>query len=457
MAYRVFRVESYVLRHERERDRPWVILHYKEDGAWRNVNWFPPAENAGYIADLLRHEKPVYWVPEGEYLTTSAEIESPPDLGEWLGEHPAVRSAIVWEDTSGSAEAYADWPASRKAELQEAFLALWNHADIPFNDPPPNQAHPADDEHATTVLAEVDAWRLYSTHVAQSLAVETGHWVLWSLSSYPAASLAPLLDGREMFRWDADAAGYRIEQSKGRVIPAPPDHTFDFLVAQDLVGNSPLETIGRVLEWCRAHLIHFSGAAEAANMEDQWQYRGYPPVSRILAGTPFTSHPEWGVRHRTAGCRGTTGFLRALLRTVNIPVEQVHACGHALPRFPGVGRYLTHGDDPYNALTRATPPFPAGDLLIGQSKFDDWFGAGVPDEEACDNVGRRTRELAIEHLPDYLLHKRCSDLSQGNPHPSSLVFESFERNYTVAELEAADLWDRMDAKIAGFGGCEHVP
>ena len=41
----------------------------------RNVNWYPPAENAVFIADLLRNEKPFYWVPEGNYLTSSFEVE----------------------------------------------------------------------------------------------------------------------------------------------------------------------------------------------------------------------------------------------------------------------------------------------------------------------------------------------------------------------------------------------
>jgi hypothetical protein len=74
MSYKVYMIESYVLRYDRKSERPWIIFHYKVDGNWRNVNWFPPKENAVYIADLLRNEKPVYWVPEGNYLTSSFEV-----------------------------------------------------------------------------------------------------------------------------------------------------------------------------------------------------------------------------------------------------------------------------------------------------------------------------------------------------------------------------------------------
>ena len=74
MPFTVFMVENYVLRYDKNGERPWVIFHYKQDGQWKNVNWFPPAENAVYIADMLRNEKPVYWVPGGGYLTTAGEV-----------------------------------------------------------------------------------------------------------------------------------------------------------------------------------------------------------------------------------------------------------------------------------------------------------------------------------------------------------------------------------------------
>lgn len=73
MPHDTYMVENYILRYDKRNDRPWIIFHYKEDGTWKNVNWFPSPENAVYIADMLRNEKPVYWVPAAEYLTTSVE------------------------------------------------------------------------------------------------------------------------------------------------------------------------------------------------------------------------------------------------------------------------------------------------------------------------------------------------------------------------------------------------
>ena len=80
MPSNVYMVQNYILRYDQKQERPWIIFHYKVGGAWHNVNWFPPPDNAVYIADLLRNEKPVYWVPKGKYLTTGTEIVGEPQL-----------------------------------------------------------------------------------------------------------------------------------------------------------------------------------------------------------------------------------------------------------------------------------------------------------------------------------------------------------------------------------------
>jgi hypothetical protein len=72
----VYTVQNYVLRYDLDENRPWVIFHYQVDGAWKNVNWFPPKEDAVYLADMLRNEKPVYYVESSsgkKWLTTTTE------------------------------------------------------------------------------------------------------------------------------------------------------------------------------------------------------------------------------------------------------------------------------------------------------------------------------------------------------------------------------------------------
>jgi len=43
-----------------------------------------------------------------------------------------------------------------------------------------------------------------------------------------------------------------------------------------------IDTLARMLDGCRANLIHFTGGTQAANMAEQWQYRGFPPMTRVI-------------------------------------------------------------------------------------------------------------------------------------------------------------------------------
>jgi len=436
------------------------IVFYYQGGGVDSVSGVSPDE-ADYIVDLLRNEKPVSYDHAMKRLSTWSpeevgESESVTDLDAWLSAHQSIKASIIWEDGAGP-HAWASWSAGWKSELRQAFSAAWVRGSISVPDVPPNQATFADDEYVTTVLSPADAWAYFKASVAQSLVVEIGRQVPWSLQSFSADEFAQLFDSREMFRWNASPAGYRIDTMHGHLVPSSPAKTYKFLGKSDLIGNSRLDTIARVIDWCRGNMVHFSGGTTAANMEEQWQYRGFPPLSRVLEGTVKTSDPEFGIMHRTAGCWGTTGFLRAVLRVVNIPVKLVTNAGHAQPFFMSDSRYLSHGDDPYNQLSKATPPMPASLLLIDQATFDAWFGAGVSDADKSNNIGRRNRELAITYLPNYLLNAYCSDISNGKTHSNGQVYDIFSRHYSVSQLEAENLWGRMDAKIAGFGGCAHVP
>ena len=75
------------------------------------------------------------------------------------------------------------------------------------------------------------------------------------------------------------------------------------------------------------------------------------------------------------------------------------------------------------------------------------------------NVGRQVLELAIKHLPNLLLHYHCDDLSHGRSHANGTVFTSIFQNspFTVSDLEAAQLWQRMDVKIAQRGALRACP
>lgn len=385
------------------------------------------------------------------------------DLDAWLANNRPIADAIVWHrNPDGQAVKYTAWDQAQKADLAEAVrkLRAWEPLGLPDAPPSVNTLYNDGTVHSMRLLEET-AWRIYVAHVAQSLSVEIEGWVPWSLADFRAEELEPLLDSRSLFEWlDPDYAIVGMHDysqwdmyTHGVGTPGDPRRTFEFLREGGFLGQTPRETIGRLLDWSRDNLVHYEGDTTPANLQDHWQYEGYPPVERVLGGT---EHPQYGFAHWTAGCWGTTAFLRAVLRTANIPVKLVRRCDHAMPYFVREGRYLTHGDDPYNLMSRLAPVPPGEDLLVDQGQFDGWLGD-------CKNVGIRPYELVVERLPDALLKEYCSDLEAGRGHADGNVlnggpylYGGLQDHYTVQELEAANLWGRLDAKVQALGGCPRV-
>lgn len=60
-----------------------------------------------------------------------------------------------------------------------------------------------------------------------------------------------------------------------------------------------------------------------------------------------------------------------------------------------------------------------------------------------------------------MLRYHCNDLAAGRAPAQSQVFDPNAGGlgcyYTVAELQAAGLWVRLDVKLAAIGGCGNVP
>jgi hypothetical protein len=175
--------------------------------------------------------------------------------------------------------------------------------------------------------------------------------------------------------------------------------TYPWLQQAGLIGSTRKETIGKVLDWMRGDMWHFFGTDTFGTYNAVWQYRGYVPLSRIIGGTIDANNPSYGVQHWTAGCHGSVGFLHAVLRVLNIPVQPVWVCGHELAYFTSEKLYLDHGDDPYNAVVKAAPNSPILNLLIDEPTYQAWFTSDLtvnitdPSSPALANVGRSAAQF----------------------------------------------------------------
>ncbi|MDP9004457.1 MAG: hypothetical protein M3N12_06645 [Verrucomicrobiota bacterium] len=397
-------------------------------------------------------------------------------IEQWLSAHPAVANAIVWQSIQET-KAYPQWTLANKKRLANAVADAIANKPTGLPSVPANAFHLTDSDFVIQGLAPNDAFHLFLRYAAKSLALEITRGVPWSIARDTPAELAVLLDSRQMFSLIKDPIGQPVYEIYnhlfGRSLPAPPDRALRFLREHNLIGSSRLDTITRTLDWCKG-MIHFTGGMDVKNMNNVWHYMGFPPATRVMECTAVGTQKADGgrpeFRHFTAGCHGTTGFLRSVLRSVNIPVinkmlvgeavdEKGHkrSVNHSTPYFPTEGSYLTHGDDPYNLLwSTMYPPVPASELLIDQRRFDALFGPTVGLVGVAKNVGRRPSELAVRYLPIRLLSHYAEDLSTRKNHAEGSVYKNLKNGFTVEQLEGEDLWTRMDARITELGGVAKV-
>ena len=360
--------------------------------------------------------------------------QQPPDLILWIKAHPEIAFGIKWQICFGDGGVYSvpdecklpfwNWSPPEKEELVQAFNEAWNWyygQPAPFDNLQENIPYPfvnidadiAMDNTAPGVSVEPStARKVFLAWVAQHLVAEIGGHFPWSILDLDAAGLQVLFDSTAMMRliYGGPPAGDPVfivgssnpghpfwvlrQDNLSHSLIAPPRFTYAFLVQNGLVGSDRKETITRVMNWLRLNASHYIGDSTYQNMEWHWQYRGLPPISRIIKGTwvggPFA---EWGFKHWTAGCHGTNGFLREVLRAANIPVQIVRACGHSQAYFLTEGLYLDHGDNPYNKAFKNSGQGTA-DLLIDEATYVDWFGNDPNNHEnGCENLGRRAVEL----------------------------------------------------------------
>ncbi len=204
------------------------------------------------------------------------------------------------------------------------------------------------------------------------------------------------------------------------------------------------------------HDYTIPGLPPRQQYEAFWHYTGYPPIARILEGTVVSdpTFPGSPPRSWTAGCTGTTRFLRSVLRVLNIPVREIltpETGSHAVPFFSGEGLYLSHGDDPYSQ-DFSTGDFTGRDLLINTDQWMRWFPPGSMGE----NVGRRTADLNLFRPSGFVVSSYCYDQWQRLPRDGGHLFEWAGHYYTVAYLESSGFYTRVAAlaETSTDGYCE---
>lgn len=403
---------------------------------------------------------------------------SPYFVDYYLTLHPSIAAAILWSPTYGTYVPWSQWTAQQKADLRQAFAWEWQwytggmnvYGGWAYADPP-NNLEPCgpNSPWTRTVLDSTTAWHLYVSFVAHALAVDAGGWVPYKLDAYNDQELRRLLDSNYLVMPDSNANNYYDCATAGAYVvaanltPSHPTYVFKWLKTNQLIGVSDVDTIARLLDWCRWNLVHTFGDFTLANSLNYFPYPGAAPLRMMIEGTHCTDpqYQAWfpDLLHWTEGCGGTSNFIAEVLRSANIPVAVTVSGGqHQVPHFLHPDLYLSHGDDPYDGRSKATPPFPVRLLLVDGAQFKTWFG--VAGEAAERNVSRRVVELTVSYPTDEMLAKYVDDVKNGRSRANSLVYnQCFQSStwsgpyffFTVAELEARGLWSNLDRTAKGRG------
>ena len=387
-------------------------------------------------------------------------------LEEWLNAHQKVRDAIHFENEQGTWVPYSAWSAEEKARLQAVFDIIVDARDAGLPKPLPGTAALLGSGLVFVTRLEPDVARdLFWSSLAQSLAAEIHAWVPWSLQKEPPDVLEDILHSRALFSLDSDTGSYVIDGTLlGFATSGDPARTFEFMRSNNLIGEDGAQTIVRLLDWGRDHLLHFLGDHSPQNYVDWWAFEGLPPVEHVIegvtyTGTEFQNPPPLPPRsgHYSAGCWGTTGFLRSVLRSANLVVRQEGRCvpSHSLPHFVPIGKMLSHADNLYDARLRWEPRIPTEAILLDEARLDEWFAPG--DDDCSRNIGRGVLYAIKQYLPYDVLRAHCRDQDNGLAHGDGEVFDIFDGVYDLAALEAEDLWGRIESEIAALGGCDSIP
>ena len=401
----------------------------------RNGNLIPGANASSYTAAAFQSADSgtTYTVVVGDGSGTSvtsnpAVVSLLPDLTAWLAAHTTLAAAILWQTTPAGADVYqapadadkvawAHWSTSQQSDLIAAYgnAADWYTKGAPAvamvpgeagaNDQPTNWNLYVNEDTTDTMewLSQAYMWKLYTANAGFALMLEATGQLPWSLATDTDPMLRLMLDSATS-GWLMNNGYFAIGTYPEAELPAlrantrphtslaDPRWTYRWLRQANLIGPTRLATIGNLLDWMRQNLWHFYGQDVFGTDAAIWGYRGYAPISQIVAGTVDTSNPTLGTQHWTAGCHGSVGFLHAALRALNIPVQPIWVCGHELAYFMTEDLYLDHGDDPYNALVRGSAR-PSLDLLLDAATWhlrftkDDTANITDPNDPAAAYIG----------------------------------------------------------------------
>ncbi|MHC4656787.1 MAG: right-handed parallel beta-helix repeat-containing protein [Planctomycetota bacterium] len=348
---------------------------------------------------------------------------------EWLQD-----SQQLQDHYSVYSDYFASNPTVAKASInnfdEETLRYFWQYIEqlendgfIQIDEPVELQACEAPEECRRIYLTDAEIKRILAAKTAHSMWLDKNDMLPWRLRNYTQDKLNGLFSKDVVID-----LGYSFLS----VVDYSPSDVYAYIQDKQLVKNDILNTVYVVLDDLRADFLHGSG-----------DY-GDPMLTAYSlydALTNYSVRPIGPIRVARNGCYSMSRITLGVLRSVNIPGEEVHSGewydgGHSSAKWTAIEGVMPHGDDIYiGSLTEV----PSDEFLVPFTFYD------VNVEPCGDNkpcISHRHRSLKAVAYPSYSTLVRCCD-------PNSYGYESC-KDYLVDQHGAYLTQEEIDAAVVAL-------
>lgn len=370
----------------------------------------------------------------------------------YLHDYPNISRSLKWHDVSTSTIiAYDHWTSQMKEDLLNFFVIYETGAPYPYATPPIPQP-PYGFNY--TSLTDEDSWNMYLANAAFSLYLDANRFFpTWRLSAYTEERLDLILSSNEILT-NASPQGFRY------ITAWNPKYCYDFLSSRGMIKRSQEETIYEFTNWCRKHIYHWT-RTRGEGIMSFFGYNGSPPIDQMLAPR---LDPSRGWKSPVGGCWVATALFKAVLRSVNIPVNEhfrFSSIGaregegiHSGCEFPGSHNLgVIHSDDLY-LYSFGLYYIPTSQLFISLTDLISTYPSSHASPDLSGQNHSRWLWLLFYNNPrDSDIRSRCMalDTSIGGI-DAALQFGEILAHSDLTEEEKTEWTRRIDEIIEREGG-----
>jgi hypothetical protein len=270
-------------------------------------------------------------------------------------------------------------------------------------------------------LTSEESKRILAAKTAHSVWLDKNEMLPWTITEYSDDDLEGLFNKELLFSASSSQHYYFS------VVDHSPSEVYGYILDKQLLQNDLFSTFYSVLEDLRADFRHGSSSL------------GDPTSTAYTIKDALTTYVANNRRVSRRGCHSMTRIVLGILRSINIPGEEINDGtwfnpGHSSAVWSALETVLPHGDNIYNALIRATP---TDEFLPTFTFFADNLNT-EPCEDSIPCLSHRHMVLnGITYPSDYTVERCCDPNRYGYESCKDYLETQYGAYLTEEELDSA--------------------